>query len=407
MVICYQFGCFVVIVCFILPSLSFLSPIRNTHGSKRYSTLKQEPVLEVSGLKTFLFKILSSRTKIVEKQLLVKQLQGLRANENDGAIDRTEDRSKPALWNGSKSAFLDAILTEVGSVKSKWATFRWPFPLPSYRVKLATLSRLIDLVLLEEADTIDAANSSPNSSTEAAQYISSRKRRALSIILGQLQNQPNGVRGLEIEARKHQQNVDSMSEMLLRTPQNLETPIYSVIDNNPKTWEVRQYKNFSVCSLSTKTIEGGAEGMGSGAFNSLAGYIFGKNQNAEKMAMTTPVISKTVAGCKKMMFVMPSKVWANVSMSPLPMDGSDVVVEDATEFKDEYLAVLWFGGVCSAKEIQFRSNLLKELLETSAKWKLKDDSEVMSLQYNDPFQPPWRRRNEVCFPVVLRSSINK
>jgi hypothetical protein len=41
-------------------------------------------------------------------------------------------------------------------------------------------------------------------------------------MLGQLQSLENGVRGLEREARKKS---ESMSDMLKRTPEGLETPV--------------------------------------------------------------------------------------------------------------------------------------------------------------------------------------
>ena len=31
------------------------------------------------------------------------------------------------------------------------------------------------------------------------------------------------------------------------------------------------------------------------------------------------------------------------------------------------------------------------------------DADAVLMQYNDPFQPPWKRRNEVAIPVVPRN----
>ena len=92
---------------------------------------------------------------------------------------------------------------------NKFAMFRYyPFPLPSYRVKLGSLARLIMSILEnEQTNTGD---------------ISARHRRALSIILGQLQDS-KGVWALEQDA-KRSSNVATMEEMLKRTPAGLETP---------------------------------------------------------------------------------------------------------------------------------------------------------------------------------------
>ena len=50
-------------------------------------------------------------------------------------------------------AFLDALLAEVDSVRGNvWAMRRWPVALPSYRVKLGCLSRLLDELAKEGVD---------------------------------------------------------------------------------------------------------------------------------------------------------------------------------------------------------------------------------------------------------------
>ena len=146
---------------------------------------------------------------------------------------------------------------------------------------------------------------------------------------------------------------------------------------------------------------------GQGAFNSLAGYIFGKNKNNEKMAMTTPVLSKTDSkGTKKMSFVMPSRFWKdpqNLAAAPLPFDESDVKLEMFVDGK-EPLASIWFGGYSDATKVEEMYAKLKSHLEENDDWKLKDSTmEPLVLQYNDPFQPPWKRRNEVCAPVIRRT----
>merc|ERR1712187_853089 len=84
-----------------------------------------------------------------------------------------------------------------------------------------------------------------------------------------------------------------------------------------------------------------------GGFNTLAGYIFGRNQQEEKMAMTTPVIMSNQNN--KMSFVMPSRFWKEdtLAKAPTPMKGAGVVLEKAPAMvtgKKNTFAVLWFGG---------------------------------------------------------------
>ena len=265
-------------------------------------------------VRPFVKTVLSSRAPLDAKKALVGQLQSLRASE-DKSVSRVEEKGAQPVWAGDKASFLDAVLKEVEGVKGGfWPGLPYPLPMPSYRVKLATLYRMLNVILAEESTTfmVDA----------------DRTRRALSILLGQLQSCPGGVFGLEREALKRKGNEDSMEEMLRRTPAGLDTPKYKVVDSK-KTWEVRRYEAFSVCATSMA-----ADSSGPGAFNSLAGYIFGKNQAAVKMAMTTPVISSDSAGGqgKVMRFVMPADMWGDIGAAPLPLQ-EGVSLEEAKDFQ--------------------------------------------------------------------------
>jgi hypothetical protein len=126
-----------------------------------------------------------------------------------------------------------------------------------------------------------------------------------------------------------------------------------------------------------------------------------------------------------MSFVMPSTYWdTNLSAAPKPVDPS-VVVEawaapasrDAAVHSSPekpFLAVKWFGGYCSPREVERQAKLLREMIATTrvrggdssgipvdgAEYEICGEQVLM--QYNDPFQPPWRRRNEVAFPVVRK-----
>jgi hypothetical protein len=236
----------------------------------------------------------------------------------------------------------------------------------------------------------------------------------------------------------------------------LETPKYKVL-KRMKTWEVRRYDEFSVCStymdfnagnedsdaerLDYNSRKNSNAGM---AFNSLAGYIFGQNQEKKTMAMTTPVIS--TSDRNKMSFVMPSDYWGEedrLVKAPSPIVGSNVRLEQfggglvqsssssTSVASDDIipiegaLAVMWFGGYGTRAVTERKARELKALIEQSSEWMLLDriDSSMMTtvttssssgvssddsipryyvMQYNDPFQPPWKRRNEVAFPVVRK-----
>lgn len=365
----------------------------------------------LTAARPFLKVLLSRRGPLPEKAALVQALQGLRAQENDASVPRAESRDTKPVWAGDKASFLDLLLAEMKSAPRLARVPLLAF-LPSYRVKLAALQRVVALVLAEENEAAGAARvlvKSPQPEDALLEYRQQRSRRALSIVLGQLQGQEGGIRALEREARGRANNAGAMAEMLSRTPANLETPKYGVLFSDDRAgWEVRRYEAFSVCSMVMP--EGAGVGDGPGAFNSLAGYIFGKNANAEAMKMTTPVISSgggQEGGDKKMSFVMPSKFWGDVDAAPRPVDAVVRVETYRTpvaeaEVGDVVLAAKWFGGYCTATEVERRSAQLRKDIIGSADYVMAGDGAAIVFQYNDPFQPPWKRRNEVCFPVKPR-----
>jgi len=115
-----------------------------------------------------------------------------------------------------------------------------------------------------------------------------------------------------------------------------QTPRYEVLAERGR-FEVREYEEFCVASTPM--------GSGFSAFDSLAGYIFGKNQEEVKMAMTTPVISSPDG--QKMSFIMPSKFWADTGGAPTPLAAANVTLERAGGGllqSANTQAVMWFGG---------------------------------------------------------------
>mmetsp|Transcript_34720 Transcript_34720/g.81401 ORF Transcript_34720/g.81401 Transcript_34720/m.81401 type:complete len:134 (-) Transcript_34720:386-787(-) len=115
------------------------------------------------------------------------------------------------------------------------------------------------------------------------------------------------------------------------------------------------------------------------------------------MAMTTPVINK---GGSKMSFVMPSDYWEDTAKSPTPMT-RDVTIEESDMVADSStLAVMWFGGYATKEEVEKRKKALVSMVEANEEWDLvQPGGDPYLLQYNDPFQPPWKRRNEVVAAV--------
>jgi hypothetical protein len=62
-------------------------------------------------------------------------------------------------------------------------------------------------------------------------------------------------------------------------------------------------------------------------------------------------------------------------------------------------------ALCSKELVEKKRAALIAKLEQDAEWQALDSSaEPLLLQYNDPFVPPWKRRNEVAMPVIRRGT---
>jgi hypothetical protein len=312
--------------------------------------------------RNFLQKILSSRSSVQEKKLLLENLQNLR-------MVGVKESNAPGTFNYAE--FIDELLVMIDSVEgNRWAAKRLPIPLPSLRMKLGSARRLlVTLIESDEKVTLEKGISNVDSA---------KRRRALGILLNQLK-ETKGVRSLESEATKRISK-NTMAEMLERTPKGLETPKYSVVYDKP-TFQIRKYESFAVCSM--MLVDQKAQ-QGPAGFQTLAGYIFGKNMESQKMAMTTPVISSGYINAaeggplqpKKMSFVMPSSFWEadSLSKAPTPVDGSGIKIENkggGLIAKTDDVAVLWFGGYATKNEIDIRANELLACITLDGTYKIK------------------------------------
>jgi hypothetical protein len=102
--------------------------------------------------------------------------------------------------------------------------------------------------------------------------------------------------------------------------QSVNEPPYSLVKNEPP-FEVRDY---GVLTVAETVIEGDFDVAGSLGFRRVAGYIFGKNQNAkgesEKIAMTAPVTMEAQNQQWRLHFVMPQGM--SLGHLPKPADAS-------------------------------------------------------------------------------------
>ena len=246
-----------------------------------------------------------------------------------------------------------------------------------------------------------------------------RTRRALFVLLRNISDNAEnytGIKALLAEVKRDAANVVIMSsdELSKRTP-DLETPKYQVIKSTSNGLEIRKYEQFSVCSVTMKELNPNSGSdkdsasklsnpqlSGAASFGALAGYLFGKNQDEKAMKMTTPVLTEGVGEEKKMSFVLPSDYWNSENMENVPKPLSDSAVK-ITSVEDSTRAVIAFGGYGGKSDAM--AGRLKALLENDKEWRAADGASVTLAQYNDPFTPPWKRRNEVSVVVVPRENL--
>lgn len=257
------------------------------------------------------------------------------------------------------------------------------------------------------------------------QSMKRRTRRALFILLRNLASEEaddtfrdagiTQLKRIAYKDAKLDQKAVSAEDMLKRTPQGLETPQYEVLASLPnKGIEVRRYNKFAVCSvtmgdLNTQTQQKQAAKLsnpqlsGATSFGALAGYLFGKNQEQKAMKMTTPVLSVGNGDARTMSFVLPSDYWQDeaIDAAPKPLEGSAVKL---TTDEGGARAVLMFGGFGRKSDVSLKSDQLLDVLSSDKEWEIVADQPTVTLaQYNDPFTPPWKRRNEVSVLVESKN----
>ncbi len=152
-----------------------------------------------------------------------------------------------------------------------------------------------------------------------------------------------------------------------------------------KDFEVRYYPPSILASVD---MSGTFDQSGNSSFGTLAGYIFGGNEENMQISMTAPVRMSESEGT--MSFVMPS----GFTMETLPDPKSRRVKLHTSE--PQYVAVVSFSGWANDRKI---SEMKKRLSEWLAREGLNHNNKFEYLGYNPPYQLT-NRRNEVLVPLL-------
>ena len=96
-----------------------------------------------------------------------------------------------------------------------------------------------------------------------------------------------------------------------------------------------------------------------------------------------------------MEFVLPAEYWKDLGKAPAPTSNVEL-----TYGEGGLVAASYYGGYATKDEVAKRSAELVEAIDASEDYNVA--GETYSAAYNDPFTPPWRRRNEVLVAVERR-----
>lgn len=157
-----------------------------------------------------------------------------------------------------------------------------------------------------------------------------------------------------------------------------ERPAYEVMQRISSKVEIRQYEEQTWISTSYENDNA--------SFPVLASYIFGRNEERENVAMTAPVITD-----RKMSFILPKGISKDNAPTP---DGQPIVF---TTVPARRLAALSFSWFTSQSRVEKKTAELLQMLQKNA---IETTGEPFLMRYNDPWTPPFLRRNEVVIEVM-------
>ena len=168
----------------------------------------------------------------------------------------------------------------------------------------------------------------------------------------------------------------------------IESLAFEVLEKNDSI-EVRRYASHM---LATVRVAADFDEAGSKAFRPLFDFISGDNANAEKIAMTAPVIQQPSAesGQWLISFVMPS----DFNRETLPVPSSALV--NVSEQPPMLMAALQYrGGWSQSRYQEHEAKLIEAMNELS----LAACGESRWARHDPPFMPWFLRKNEILIPL--------
>ncbi len=156
---------------------------------------------------------------------------------------------------------------------------------------------------------------------------------------------------------------------------------YEVVQKN-EVYEIRKYPD----RLAVETLNNGSENN----FRKLFNYISGKNEDNEKIKMTTPVTQFEKNGNMSMQFYLPSKF--NSKNTPKPTKENVRIVN----IEGGHYAVIRYSGRASDNNfIKHKDSLINELKRNNINF----IGPPIRATYDSPFTLPINRRNEAMIRI--------
>jgi hypothetical protein len=200
----------------------------------------------------------------------------------------------------------------------------------------------------------------------------------------------------------------------METPEGLVGPPYKVLVSS-STYEIREYEGYAVASTSMSKVDEPYSmddvASGGAAFNALAAYLFGANEEEKSMEMTTPVATTSLG---EMRFYLRNNKENDTTMTiadfpePLMEPLEDDLFNSRgavrlVEVPPARLAVARFTGFVTEGEVTRQKDvLLSSLAMDGIEIDVPHGAVVphVVFQYNPPYTIPMLRRNEIAVPVL-------
>eukprot|EP01018_Ginkgo_biloba_P016487 Gb_04672 [translate_table: standard] len=177
--------------------------------------------------------------------------------------------------------------------------------------------------------------------------------------------------------------MDVLKQLRIYKTPDLETPKYQILKRTAE-YEVRKYETFIVVETEGDKL------TGSSGFNTVAGYIFGKNAGAEKIPMTTPVFTQTMgkeSSTVHIQIVLPFKRQLSEFPEPL-LEGVKL-----RNTEEKIAAVTKFSGRPTEDIVFDKERILRDALIRDG---IRPKPGCMLARYNDPGRTwSFTMRNEV------------